>query len=83
MEDLVFGKDLVFRNVNLLVALIIHGSIFIILHNRFPFFIMHVHQVLNFKPGSHLKQFFVISQFKDLEANGVTIFEIDYFILAF
>jgi len=83
VENLVFGKNLIFWNINLLIAFIIGGSILISIYNRFPFFIMHIHQVLNFKPGSYLKQFFVISQFEDLQANGISIIEIDNFILAF
>ena len=44
---------------------------------------MTVHQVLNFEPGSDLKEFFVISQFEDLEADGITVIEINDFVLSF
>ena len=83
VENLVFCKNLVFWHVNLLISFIIGGSIFVILYDWLPISNVRVHQVLNFKPGSHLKQVFIISQLENLEANGVTIIEIDDFILAF
>ena len=65
MEHLVFCKNLIFWNINLLISLVVSGSIFVILDNSFPFFIVHVHQVLNFEPRSNLKQLFVVSKLKD------------------
>lgn len=83
MENLVFGKNLVFWDVNLLVSFIIGCSSFPLLYNWFPFFNMRIHQVLNLKPGSYLKHVFVISQVEKLEANGITIIEINDFTLSF
>lgn len=43
VENLVFGEDLVFWNVDLLISLIIVGAIGILLNNLLPVFVVHIH----------------------------------------